>query len=113
MKKRFIIWFILGILISFAIGYFLGNSQNPLSKNEFDCLIDSNIDGNIIISTEQAICLANHGEVTSFFGIGNPFYAPDEFVRLKLKSNKLILVKDNSSEFQEKLETLGVYRVRK
>jgi len=113
MKKRFIIWFILGILISFGIGYILGNNQDTLTKSEFDCLIDNNVEGNIIISNDQAICLSNKGEVTSFFGIGNPFYAPDEYVRLKLKSNKLILVKDNSSEFQEKLESLGVYRVRK
>ncbi|MFA6183655.1 MAG: hypothetical protein WC682_00970 [Parcubacteria group bacterium] len=113
MKKRFIIWYILGILISFTVGYILGNNQNQLSKNEYDCLIDSNTDGNIVISTNRAICLANKGEVTSFFGIGNPFYAPDEFIRLKLKSNKIILVKDNSTEFEEKLETLGVHRVRK
>lgn len=113
MKKRFIIWFVFGIFITFILGYFLGNSQNSLTKSEFDCLIENNIDGNLIISTNQAICLANKGEITSFYGIGNPFYAPDEFVRLKLKSNKMILVKDNSSEFQKELETLGIYKVSK
>lgn len=113
MKKRFIIWFILGILISFAVGYILGNNQNTLTISELDCLIEGSIDENIILTKNQAMCLANKGEVTSFYGIGNPFYAPDEFVRLRLESKKMILIKDNSSEFQNELESLGIRRISK
>ncbi len=106
MKKRFITWFIFGIFILFAVAYIFENNQNNLTKSELNCLIEGSIEENIIITKNQAMCLANRGEVTSFYGIGNPFYAPDEFVRLKLESKKIIFVKDNSSEFQDELETL-------
>ncbi len=111
MKKRFITWFIIGILISFTIGYIVGHDKNTLTKGEYDCLIGNNTDENILISANQAMCLASKEEVIAFYGIGNPFYETDGFIRLKLKSNNMILVEDIGQEFQEKLESLGVYRV--
>ena len=114
MKKVAIISFVAGVILTTSVGFFIIRSGNGLiTRNEEQCFVEKNINNEIVASKDQAICLAESGEATYFHGIGSPFYAPDGFVRIILKSKKIILVENNSSEFQQQLETLGVARISK
>ena len=116
MKTKTILLIVVFILLDLAIIYsafLLGKHISPITNNEANCLLNKNPENNIIVSKEQAICLVNEKEVITFYGVGNPVYAPDNFVRLELKSGKLVLLEGDTVLLSKELENLGVRGVSK
>lgn len=103
--------FNIGIIYS---AFLIGKNHAVLTDNQIKCLAVDVIKGEIIISQEQAMCLARNGEIKSACGLSCPikktFQNSTEFT---LKAFKKVFVKESSFEFERKVKDLGVKFIKK
>lgn len=109
IKNKIIIFIIIILNIGVIyLAFLIGKNHAILTNNQIECLAKDILDKQIIVSEEQAICLAKNKEIEIICGIGCPIKRPNNSTTLSLKSGKSVLLENDSIEFTKQMEDLGV-----